>query len=298
MKHISDPVHWDNTLKSTAIENCDNTFHFRSLKLSYTAYAEGSNIPLLFFHATGFTANSYAPLHQLLHEAGHPVFALNFMGHGGSDSTHDFKDWTFFGDQVEAFAHHLNLKKAIAVGHSIGGASVLHASARKLIPFQKIVLLDPTVFSPFSSWWVPFFPNPLARAAETRRSTFQNLKVVERSFRMHPLFKNWHPDSFRGYLQSAFAPTPEGFRLQLEPDLEARIFRSFHRGQWSVFKMSQLPLLLITARKSGVTPPSAVKLLLARSSRGMWIEHPGSHCFPMEDPAGVAHHVISFINAV
>ncbi|MBL8021517.1 MAG: alpha/beta hydrolase [Leptospirales bacterium] len=271
---------------------------FRGLKLAFSAFEGGSRPPILFFHATGFSANSYAPLHRLLHEAGYPVFALNFMGHGGSDATHDFKDWTFFGDQVEAFAHHLKLEGVIAVGHSIGGASVLHAAARKLIPFRKIVLLDPTVFSPFSSWWVPLFPNPLARAAESRRSTFQNLKVVERSFRMHPLFKNWHPDSFQGYLQSAFAPTSNGFRLQLDPDLEARIFRSFHQGQWNVFAKSRLPLLLITARKSGVTPPSAIKRLLARSSHGVWIEHSGSHCFPMEDPGGVAGHIASFIKDV
>ncbi|MCE9597506.1 MAG: alpha/beta hydrolase [Spirochaetia bacterium] len=270
------------------------SFTFRNLKLLFRSYGRGKKLPILFFHATGFSADSYEPLHRLLNDQGHPVFALNFMGHGGSDSTHDFKNWAFFGDQVEAFAQHLGFSEAIAVGHSIGGASVLHAAARPGNPFKKIVLLDPTVFSPFSSWWVPLFPNPLAKAAETRRSTFQNLRVVERSFRMHPLFKSWNPESFKGYLKSAFTEDADGFRLQLDPLLEAKIFRSFHRGQWHIFKKVKQPTLLITARASSVTPPSAVKRLIAQSNHSLWIEHPGSHCFPMEDPAGVTFEIERF----
>jgi len=219
------------------------------------------------------------------------------MGHGGSEAIWEFKDWSFFGEQVCALGEHLGIQDAFGVGHSICGASVLHAAGGRMKNrFRKLALLDPTVFTPFSSWFIPLFPNPLVRKAETRRSEFRDLRIVERSFRMHPLFRDWHPEAFQGYLKSAFEKYDSGYRLRLPPRLEGMIFRSYHRGQCNVFRKVNHPVLVMTAKNSDVTPPKSASLLCGKNTESRWIKHSGSHCFPMEDPDGVSKELIRFFH--
>lgn len=270
-------------------------FQFEGMRLKYIK--KGSSRPLLLFHANGFSAGSYAPLTDHLANHGFHVHALNFMGHGGSDSTTDFHNWEFFGRQAAAFAEHLGYERFFAVGHSIGGASLLLATPSMEGRLVAGALLDPTVFSPLTSRFASLIPNPLAALAEKRRREFKDLRVVSRSFRMNPLFKQWHPASFQGYLETAFEATNAGYRLCLDPKIEAKIFRSFHAGQWRVFRTVKKPLLIITAHKSDVTPNSAAKNLLKSHTKSRWIKHSGTHCFPMEDPEGVGREIARFFDA-
>lgn len=269
---------------------------FRGLRLEYEAGGSGSRTPILFFHATGFPVGSYAPLLRRLEQAGHPTFALNFMGHGASEPTMDFGDWRFFRDQVRALAEHLGARAPfIGIGHSIGGASLLMAAPD--LPFKALVLLDPTVLTPFISWLAPFLPHPLAGIAERRRSEFKNRRVVERSYRLSPLFKDWDNESFQGYLDSVLEPHGEGLHLRMSPALEAKIFRSFHRGQWREFKRNKAPALVVRAVTSPVTPPRAASRIVSWNPASKSITHQGSHTFPMEDPAGVAALIVEFLKA-
>ncbi len=266
------------------------SFQFEGIRLDYEVLGEGR--PLLLFHANGFSAGSYRPMHAELTARGWRIYALNFMGHGGSETSADFHNWDYFGRQVRAFAEHLDLPAYFAAGHSIGGASLLLAAAR-LSGLRAAALLDPTVMTPFLARLARFLPNPLAGLAEKRRREFKDLRVVERSYRMSPVFRDWHTDSMKGYLESALEPHNGGYRLRLDPKIEAQIFRSFHSG-WSVFRRIQIPLLVMTARQSEVTPDRAAKLLLRSHAKSSWVRHTGSHCFPMEDPSGVAREVSEF----
>lgn len=269
------------------------SFTFRGLSLAYDARESGTEMPILLFHATGFPAGSYMPLLAHLHRAGHPLFALNFMGHGPSESTMEFESWAFFRDQVSAFAEHLNGRSPfLAMGHSLGGASLLMAAPD--LPIRRLVLLDPTVLTPFTSWLAPFLPHPLAGIAEKRRSEFKSRRVVERSYRLNPLFKNWDDESFQGYLDSVLEPANAGMRLRMSPALEAKIFRSFHRGQWREFKRNTSPILVVRAADSPVTPPRAAARIISWNAASRALTHGGSHTFPMEDPAGTAKLALEF----
>jgi len=272
-----------------------HSLQFRGLKLEVLSSEPGPGMPVLFFHATGFPAGSYTPLLRRVHLAGHQTFALNFMGHGGSEPTMDFSDWGFFRDQVRALAGHLaDYGPFLAMGHSLGGASLLMAAPE--LPIHRMVLLDPTVLTPFVSWLAPFLPHPLAGIAEKRRSEFKSRRVVERSYRLSPLFRHWDEESFQGYLDSVLEVQGTGMRLKMSPALEAKIFRSFHRGQWREFRKNTCPILVVRADKSPVTPPNAASRIISWNSASRSITHPGSHTFPMEDPAGVAEMAVAFFS--
>jgi pimeloyl-ACP methyl ester carboxylesterase len=66
----------------------------------------------------------------------HRVVTLDLAGHGESGSRR--RDWTMaaFGEDVRAVAAHLDLRRAILIGHSMGGDVVLEAA--RLMPDRVV----------------------------------------------------------------------------------------------------------------------------------------------------------------
>ncbi|WP_167884886.1 alpha/beta fold hydrolase [Leptospira fluminis] len=277
-------------------------FRFRKIKLAYYSVPsalKAEKEPILFFHANGFSALTYSPIYEDLSKAGYPVYALDFMGHGLSEATDEFRDWYFFRDQVLAFLDHLGLESVFGVGHSLGGASVLLAASNDIKQrFRKLAVLDPTVLTPLTSNLLYFVPNPLAKLADKRRAVFKNLQVVERSYRMMPMYKRWQPKSFQAYLKSAFRIRSDGqFELCLPPKIEAQIFRGLRPGHWKNYRILRQQILVLSATRSDVTPPSACRKLTRNNLESAYFRHSdGSHFFPMEDPSWVSNHITRFLS--
>ena len=251
---------------------------------------------ILLFHATGYSALSYRPLIRLLTESGRNVHALNFLGHGGSESG-EFHSWYDFRDQVTAFASHIGEKNLDAVGHSIGGATMLLSQAKEGL-FRRCAALDPVVLSPFVSRLAPFLPHPLALKADKRRANFKNLEIVRRSYRMVKEFKYWTDDSFDGYLESAFKKNESGYELVLPPHTEAAVFRSFNGGHWGWYKKLKSPVLVIAHRGATETPAKSARRLASGNSHSRFIPYEeDSHFFPMEKPEWTATQILDFFDA-
>src|SRR5690606_13455295 len=125
-------------------------------RLSYLDSAPSSSTPsrstdpgrpvILFCHANGFAAGVYQ--YYLRRLAGQcRVLALDFAGHGESESTLDFSDWDFFRDQVLALLDVEQLSGVIGVGHSLGGASLFRAAAVEPDRLAMVIGLDPVLLS-------------------------------------------------------------------------------------------------------------------------------------------------------
>lgn len=275
-------------------------FAFRDVELAYYRFAPPAapRGRLLLLHATGYTALSYRPLLDRLQAAGYEVYALDFMGHGGSTWTREFADWNYFRDNALALLDRLALSNLSVIGHSLGGASaLLTAAADAGARIRRLVLYDPTVFTPFLAWLLPFLPHPLADRAQSRRAVFSSRKVVERSYRLSPAFRNWQPEAFQGYLESALRERADGqFELSLPPEIEAQAFRAFHRGQWRAFARVRVPTLVLQADPPGVCPDRARRRLIRNHPRSEGRRLPGaSHLFPFEDPARTAEETLRFL---
>ena len=104
---------------------------------------------LVFFHATGFNARTYAPLLAPLADR-FAVVALDQRGHGLSRLPADparLDRWdVYVDDAVAALAALRGSGPAPVVsGHSMGGAVALMAAARAPGAVRSLVLLDPVL---------------------------------------------------------------------------------------------------------------------------------------------------------
>lgn len=252
---------------------------------------------ILCFHANGFAAGSYAPLHRKFYTAGYDVAALDFVGHGDSQSEYDFKDWNYFRDQVLALAES-RTGEIVLLGHSLGGASVLMAAGilQQLgRPLRAVLLWDPTIFSPLLVRGLPFIKNPMAGRARARRRQFKSLNLVRRSYRMQDVFKNWAADCFDAYIESSFIKIANGYELKLDPEIEARIFERYPRRAWQQFRVYKGPLLVLTPEKHMVCPPRSARMLVRKNQNSIYQRLPGSHFFPFECPAQTVAHSLEFL---
>jgi pimeloyl-ACP methyl ester carboxylesterase len=287
-----------------------NNFIFKhkdsNIKLNYLfLFHQEVNPNILFFHANGYSAQTYLKILKIFYKNDFNVFALNFCGHNSSDNYHNFFDWYFFRDQILQFIEYLKKNYKIQsfhlVGHSLGGASSLLASSINNDDILSVSCWDPVVLTPMISFFANFIDPPLAKAAENRRDEFKNLKIVERSYRMNPSFKNWNEEVFYHYLHSCFYydSSSNSYKLCLPKEIEAKIFRSLKYGHWKYYKKIQQPVFIYSTKKSNVCPIYSCKLLTKNHPKSKYLVHPsGSHFFPMEDPINTANNTLDFIKKI
>lgn len=231
------------------------TFIFSGLKLSYLEANPRARQKILIAHANGYGAGMYAYLLRKLSRRYH-VCALDFAGHGASEGggTLHFSSWDFFRDQILAFVAHKGWAKLAAIGHSLGGASLLRAAQRDARIFQQIIAFDPVILSFAAVTYVKLFGNPLARAALRRRATFTSKKQALQIFLRHPASRHWQRESIEAYVKYCIRDTAEGAQLCCPPALEARIFSQADYSHLLHLRRISCPVHFILPPKSRVCP--------------------------------------------
>jgi pimeloyl-ACP methyl ester carboxylesterase len=200
---------------------------------------------LLFGHANGLAAGSYAPwLRELARTL--RVFAFDARGHGASVwPTGAFE--TVFA--VDRFADDLALVAAAVatrldgallhyVGHSLNAAAALRLAARDApLPWAATILFEPPVFPPPES---PHYGEacekqaPLVTRSAARRAVWPNPQALGEVLRARGMFARFRPDLLAAHCRATLRPLAEGgYTLCCPPDVESTIFRSHqHADTW------------------------------------------------------------------
>ena len=84
----------------------------------------GSGQPIVFSHGWPLSADDWDTQMLFFRHHGYRVIAHDRRGHGRSTQTADGHDMDHYADDLAALTAHLDLKKAIHVGHSTGGGEV------------------------------------------------------------------------------------------------------------------------------------------------------------------------------
>ena len=90
----------------------------------------GTGQPIVFSHGWPLSADDWDAQMMFFLNHGYRVIAHDRRGHGRSTQTDSGHDMDHYADDLAALTAHLDLKKAIHVGHSTGGGEVVRYIAR------------------------------------------------------------------------------------------------------------------------------------------------------------------------
>jgi len=102
----------------------------------------GAGQPVVLSHGWPLSSEAWAGQMLFLTQNGYRVIAHDRRGHGRSSQTSSGNDMNTYADDLAALINHLDLKKAILIGHSTGGGEVTryigrHGTKR----VEKVVLI-------------------------------------------------------------------------------------------------------------------------------------------------------------
>jgi pimeloyl-ACP methyl ester carboxylesterase len=265
----------------------------------------GGEGPLaLLHHATGFCASVWAPVAERL-SAHYRVIAMDARGHGNSSKPEgaDCYHWELFGRDVLVVAEtlaaeHPDGRVALGIGHSIGGSSILMASAERPELFERCVLVDPVILAQNRGHAksAPDSPgNRLAEGARSRRQVWPSREAAREKWVTKELFADWDPEALDLYLAEGFADRPDGqVELKCSGEIEAAIFEAGGSFDlWSSADRVRTPTLIEWAVRS-VFPRATYEQIAARMTDAQVCDIDAGHLAPMQHPDRVVAPILEF----
>lgn len=252
----------------------------------------GDGPALLFIHATGLHGRCYRRIAAELADEFH-VWAPDLRGHGDSRTPDIALPWAGMADDalrvidhlVDA-GHHPPATPIRAAGHSMGGATVLAAEARRPGTVRAAWLFEPIVFPPMAQ--APPGENPMAAAARRRRNEFPSVEAAIDRLTGRGPFAHVHPEMLRDYVEYGFRPSTEGITLKASGEMEARVFEGIDLDLFG--RLGNVAIEVTVAGSGDGGNPAQIAPLVAEAlphgHLEPWPEH--THFGPLEDPRRAA----------
>jgi pimeloyl-ACP methyl ester carboxylesterase len=113
--------------------------------------APGATDPVALVHGWCCDHNYFAPQFEHFAKKGRRVVALDLRGHGASDKPVERYSMPGFADDVAFVCDHLGLRKALVIGHSMGGIVAFDFASRYPALLSALVMLDAAIVLPAAS---------------------------------------------------------------------------------------------------------------------------------------------------
>ena len=263
--------------------------------------AQGSGVPLVFAHATGFHGRVWdAVIAQFPDHAAH---AIDLRGHGQSRAG-PIEHWRILAGDVAEFLAQAGITGAVGIGHSMGAHTLLQVAADCPAAFTRLVLFDPVILAPDY-----YAPGQESFSAENRHPTarrkrdFASAEEMIARFATRDPYHLFAPSVFEAYCRHGLVPAAsgEGLELACPPEVEASVYET-SRSNGAILDAARLvniPVLVIRAQSSDVpdfkgspTWPGLAGIL----PQGRDLHRPDmTHFHPFQDPDDAARIIAEFM---
>ncbi|NLD75527.1 MAG: alpha/beta hydrolase [Acidimicrobiales bacterium] len=260
----------------------------------------GEGPPLLIAHATGFLAEAYRPMAAVLQQH-FEVWAIDFRSHGDSTSAdHTAEDgkvsWQGTGRDVSAVVDAIGGGPIFAVGHSMGGASLLTAELMRPGTLTAAYVFEPIIFP--GELLTLDVPNPLAESAKRRRPSFPSRMEALHRYAGRPPLGLFRADVLSAYVEHGFRDADDGsVTLKCAPDLEAATFDSADKTPIEDIHPIATPVMVAKGELDpGPGPADLAGPISETLAHGELISYGHlTHFGPLQDPFTIGRDAADFL---
>ena len=270
-------------------------------EFSYLVHeSTNSKLNFIFFHATGFNAETYRILFEKLKtqfEDQINIYAIDQRGHGLSKARSDhtqLKSWDIFVEDGKEFIDSIE-GPVVCSGHSMG--SIIAAKIASLYPAKvpHLFMIEPVLYGPLESLKFRLMSLikynrglSIADGAAKRRREFPSIEEAVSSYTGRGAFTTWSAEWIRNYLLGGSVSTPAGIELSCTPEWEAATFRSSSMDTWKYLRKVKNHVKVVYGSVGSTFSAQARKnLFMLGSNWDSEYYKEASHFLPMEYPDSV-----------
>jgi pimeloyl-ACP methyl ester carboxylesterase len=255
-------------------------------------------------HATGFNAQTYAPLFEQINE-NITLYAMDMRGHGQSSAPanpNKFHSWHSYEKDLIAFIDTLS-EPIFLAGHSIGAAISIAAAAARPEKVKGLILLEPVILPPTVDLLMATAKAlklghklPIAEGAKNRTARFASEAAAIERYRGRGAFKSWPEEWIRNYVEGGTQKTKEGIELSCKPEWEAKTFAVTSHQPWQAIKNLKCPITLLKGGKGSTCMMSSLNKMKALHPHNQYsVMKEASHFLPMEYTDICAREINQFV---
>ena len=266
-------------------------------------------VNFVFFHATGFNAQTYKILLEALRNKSDSkinLFALDQRGHGFSQARavpSELDSWSDFLDDGLEFIDSLS-GKIVCSGHSMGSVIAAKIASIRKDKIERLFMIEPVLYSYWESLKFSLMSKmkinrklDIAAGAAKRRREFESLEHALNSYKGRGAFATWSDEWISSYLVGGTEETKDGnIQLTCAPEWESATFRASSMDTWKYLKKIKIPSQVAYAEVSHTYSPKA-RQEIARLGEN-WNSkcyRDATHFLPMEKADSVTEDIFRFI---
>ncbi len=266
-------------------------------------------VNFVFFHATGFNAQTYKILLEALRNKSDSkinLFALDQRGHGFSQARavpSELDSWSDFLDDGLEFIDSLS-GKIVCSGHSMGSVIAAKIASIRKDKIERLFMIEPVLYSYWESLKFSLMSKmkinrklDIAAGAAKRRREFESLEHALNSYKGRGAFTTWSDEWISSYLVGGTEETKDGnIQLTCAPEWESATFRASSMDTWKYLKKIKIPSQVVYAEVSHTYSPKA-RQEIARLGEN-WNSkcyRDATHFLPMEKADSVTEDIFRFI---
>lgn len=259
------------------------------LSIHYRRLGNPGQTPILIVHGLSYFSWDWLPAAQAL-GANREVIAMDMRGFGDSDRSPE-RDYSVpsMAQDILAVMDHAGWKRAVLMGHSMGGRSTTYVAAKQPELVAALVLVD---YTPENS------PAGTKRVAHTVANVPESFPSIDAAMQY---FGKGSRERFQNYLRRENG----GYVLKRDPHFREQFRRMLETGEraklgvdmWGLIAEARCPILSLRGTRSDMYAPETVQKMHAANANLQVIEVEAGHDIAGENLRAFIEGVNEFLEA-
>lgn len=268
------------------------------LRIAYRSFGkaggqDSSRLPLIVVHGLSYFSYDWIDIARAL-ASDRQVVAIDMRGFGASDWSPE-KDYSIAANARDLIAviDHFNWKRAVLVGHSMGGRYCTFAAAEHPARIAGLVSVD---FAPANA------PQGAARVAQTVGGLPDDFASIDEA--MAYFGTDAHSPSGRSRYEHYLEPVGGRFRIRRDPVFRDQFRKILETGErpkspvdmWEVLRRVPCPILVLRGTRSDMFSPEIAAQFRAAKPDARFVEIEAGHNIGGEQPDRLVAEVREFLS--